>query len=211
LSWYDVIIVAALSLGAFGVGGFVSGLAGSLAGPPVSAISVFQADEGVPAATNNLDMVDGILGALRDQIAAEYVSSVGAGGKTGGNDKKQDELRAAASAMVGQESQDQVALADATDRADAAQSRQLSERHWAEIAIRVASSVVCYALLAGLIFLVAARSGMPAARGPVLGYSLVLLLAFLVADVATWVAGLFLLLLVVTFVIRDRGRQAAGD
>jgi hypothetical protein len=79
--------MAVLSLGAFGIGGFVSGLAGSLAGPPVSALSVLHADAGVPVATNNLDAVTAILGALRGRIAAEYVSSASTGTGTVAHDR----------------------------------------------------------------------------------------------------------------------------
>jgi hypothetical protein len=210
LSWYDVIIMAALSLGAFGIGGFVAGLAGSLAGPPVSAISVFQADAGVPAATNNLETVNNILSTLRERIVSGYVSSVSAGTGTNANSNVLAKLRAAEEKVIAQESQAQIALSEATDRAATARSRQLSARHWRETGIRVASSAACYLLLAGLVFLVAVRSRIPAAWGSVLGCALMLLLAFLAAEVATWVAGLFLLLLTVTFFIRDRGKQDAG-
>jgi hypothetical protein len=79
--------MAVLSLGAFGIGGFVSRLAGSLAGPPVSAPSLFQADTGVPVAANGLETVNVILGALRHRIAAEYVSLASAGTGTAAHDR----------------------------------------------------------------------------------------------------------------------------
>jgi hypothetical protein len=209
LSWYDLIFIAVLSLGAFGIGGFTAGHAGSLAGPPVSSIAVFQADAGVPVATNNLGTVNSILGKLQDQIASGYVSSVGAGTGTTVNSKTVAKLQAADQKMVAKQSLDQIALAKATDRAATAQSSQLSARHRKEIIIRVISSAVCLLVLAVLIFLVSALSRIRAAWLPLLGCALMLLLAFLIADVTTWVAGLFLLFLVVVVIIRDRGKQGS--
>jgi hypothetical protein len=170
---------------------------------------VFQADAGVPVATNNLGTVNSILGQLQDQIASGYVSSVGARTGTAVNSKTLAKLQAADQKMVAKQSQDQIALAEATDRAATAQSSQLSARHCKEIIVRVVSSAACFLVLTALIFLFSALSRIRTAWLPLLGCALMLLLAFLIADVTTWVAGLFLLLLVVIVVIRNRGKQGS--
>ena len=176
---------------------------------------MFQAEVGVPGATNTLDTDTAELGALRDRIAEEYVSMSAATGTAVRSDAPViARLRSAAVTLVAQESRDQVALADATDQAGTVRSHQLSLRHWKETAVRGGASLVSYLLLAAITAAAAVWAKTATRWRLVLGCAAGLLAAFLIADIATWVAGLALLFVVVTLLIRERTgpeHELAGD
>ena len=109
--------------------------------------------------------------------------------------------------MAREQAQAQVSLASANDRANAARSRELTRRRWKETALRAVTSLACYAMLAAIACTVAWWAAIRVTLIPVLGCSLLLLIAFLIADVATWVAGLVFIVLAVTLLIRERGGE----
>lgn len=203
LSWFDLILVASLSLGAFGIGAYIAAQVSFLAGPAVSQPPIFQVAAGVPAATNDAASLAAISDALHARIGTEYVSAIAAGSIE--RDKLLTKLESAADALAREQGQAQVSLASANDRANAARSQELTHRHWMETALRVVTSLACYAVLAAIACTAAWWAAIRITLLPVLSGSLLLLIAFLIADVATWVAGLFFTLLAVIILIRERG------
>jgi hypothetical protein len=192
-----------LSLGAFGIGAYVAAQVSFLAGPEVSQPSIFQVAAGVPAATNNVASLAAISDALHARIGTEYVSAVAAGSVE--RDKLLTKLESAADALAREQGQAQVSLASANDRANAARSQELTDRHWKETALRSVTSLACYAGLAAIACTAAWWAAIRITLLPVLGGSLLLLIAFLIADVATWAAGLVFIILTVILLIRERG------
>jgi uncharacterized membrane protein YgdD (TMEM256/DUF423 family) len=79
---------------------------------------------------------------------------------------------------------------------------------WKDIALRVIASLACFVLLAVVALAIAWWAAIPIALGPVLLSGGLLLIAFLLADLSTWVTGLVFLLLMVTFIVRDRAAGA---
>jgi len=202
LSWFDLILVASLSLGAFGIGAYVAAQVSFLAGPAVSQPSIFQAAAGVPAATNNVASLAAISEALHARIGTEYVSAIEAGSVE--RDKLLTKLESAADALAREQGQARVSLTSANDRANAARSQELTRRHWKETALRAATSLACYAVLAAIACTAAWWAAIRITLLPVLSGGLLLLIAFLIADVATWAAGLVFIILAITLLIRER-------
>lgn len=203
LSWFDLILVATLSLGAFGIGAYAATQASFLVGPAVSQPPIFQAAAGVPAAANSVASLAAISEALHARIGSEYASAVASGRV--GQDKLLKKLESAASMLASQQARAQISLASANDRANASRSRELTRRRWKETALRAVTSLACYALLVAIAGLIAWWAAVRINLLPVLSGGLFLLIAFLIADVATWVAGLVFVILTVTLLIKDRG------
>jgi hypothetical protein len=110
-----------------------------------------------------------------------------------------------ASTLVHRQAQAQVSLASASDRAAADRAQELTRQRWKDTALRVITSLLCFVLIAAATLVIAWWAAIPIALGPVVLCGGNLLVAFLVADLSTWVAGLVFLLLMVTLIVRDRG------
>jgi hypothetical protein len=208
LTWFDLILVAALSLGAFGIGGYVAAQVGFLAGPAVGEPQAFAVAAGVPNQANNVASLSAILGALHARIGTEYASGVT--GQGTGTTKLLATLESDANRVALQQARAQVSLASANDRAQTARSEALTHRRWKVTALRALMSLACFAVLALFACAAAWWAAIRITFLPVMLGALILLIAFMVADIATWVAGVVFVILIVVLLLRDRTARSQG-
>lgn len=200
--------MAALSLGAFGVGGYLAAQVGFLAGPAVSGPQEFAAEAGVPEQADNVASLSAILDALHARIGAEYVYEVT--GPSTGITKLLTALESEANRVTQEQARAQVSLESANESAETARSEAITRKRWKVTALRALMSLACFVVLALLACAAAWWAAIRITILPVMLGALFLLIAFMVADIATWVAGVIFVILAVVLLLRDRTARSQG-
>jgi hypothetical protein len=201
LTRLDVLLIATVALVAFAIGG--------VAGPrltrevlgPVEPLALFELQEDVPSRREAVAALDRRQVKLRDRIAVEQVAGAADPSKTGVHGTTIRRLEREAVALVDEQGEARLALAEAEERARWEQSEATGARKREDMLARAIASLAALLVTSAVAVLLAHFARLPIMGVWVVGGGALALVALLAADGIGLVAALALVAIVVIIVV----------
>ena len=201
LTRLDVLLIATVALVAFAVGGFAGPrLARAVLGP-VEPLALFELHEDVPSRREAVAALDRRQVKLRDRIAVEAVEAVADPSKSGVHATTIRRLERESAALVDEQGEARLALAEAEERSRWEQSEAAAARKREEMAAGALASLAALLVTSAAVVLLAHFARLPIMRAWVVVGGALALVALLAADRIGLVAALALAAVVVIIVV----------